>query len=226
MGFILAIDGPAGAGKSTTAREVAMQLGFSYLDTGAMYRSIAYLALQSHISNDEEDPLVALAHSLEIAFSPLLADGTQQVIANGTDISLEIRTPEVSEVTSKIASLPRLREIIVERQQLLGRKGEPGVVLEGRDIGTVVFPNADLKIFLTATSRERLRRRIEELQGRGLMPNPEDILREIVERDERDTNRRHSPLRRAEDAVEIATDGKTRTEVVELILSLVRSRRG
>ncbi len=226
MGFILAIDGPAGAGKSTTAREVATQLGFSYLDTGAMYRSIAHSALLSHISSDEEDRLVALAHSLEIAFSPLLADGTQQVIANGIDISHEIRTPEVSEVTSKIASIPRLREIVVESQQLLGRKGEPGVVLEGRDIGTVVFPNAELKIFLTATASERLRRRIEELQGRGLIPNPEDILREIVERDERDTNRRHSPLRRAEDAVEIVTDGKTRTEVVGEILSLVRNRRG
>ena len=224
MGFIIAIDGPAGAGKSTTAREVAISLGYCYLDTGAMYRSIAWKSKQLGVRIDDEEGLIALAEKLEIVFSPLQPDSSQKVFADKTDVSASIRTPEVSEITSKIASVGKLREIVVARQRVLGQESEPGVVLEGRDIGTVVFPNADLKIFLTASQDERLKRRIEELEGKGTSPNPDEILKEIVDRDARDMARAVSPLRRAEDAIEIVTDGKSREEVRLQILQLVRMR--
>ena len=222
MGYIIAIDGPAGAGKSTVARRVAIATGFTYLDTGAMYRTIALHVRREGIAVDEETRIVELANRVRISFSPLGSDETQRVYSDEEEITSLIRTPDMSEITSQIASLGGLRKVVVELQRDMAATGERGVVLEGRDIGTVVFPNADLKIFLTASVEERSRRRLQELLTKGAKADSEAIRREIIERDARDSGRKESPLKRAEDAHEVVTDGLTIDEAVERILELCR----
>ena len=222
MGYIIAIDGPAGAGKSTVARRVAIATGFTYLDTGAMYRTIALHVRREGIAVDEEGRIVELANRVRISFSPLGEDETQRVYSEEEEITSLIRTPDMSEITSQIASLGGLRKVVVELQREMAIVGERGVVLEGRDIGTVVFPNADLKIFLTASVEERSRRRLQELLTKGAEADSEAIRREIIERDARDSGRKESPLKRAEDAHEVVTDGLTIEEAVERILELCR----
>ncbi len=222
MGYIIAIDGPAGAGKSTVARRVAIATGFTYLDTGAMYRTIALHVRREGIAVDEEGRIVELANRVRISFSPLGEDETQRVYSEEEEITSLIRTPDMSEITSQIASLGGLRKVVVELQREMAATGECGVVLEGRDIGTVVFPNADLKIFLTASVEERSRRRLQELLTKGAEADSEAIRREIIERDARDSGRKESPLKRAEDAHEVVTDGLTIEEAVERILELCR----
>lgn len=225
MPSIIAIDGPAGAGKSTVARRVANALNFTYLDTGAMYRSVAWQAQESGVDPQNEEALVRLAQSLQITFSPLTPDGQQHVAVNGRDATEAIRTPEVSQLTSVISAVPAVRRVIVAQQQALGARAPEGVVLEGRDIGTVVFPHADLKIFLTAGPEERARRRAAELQTRGLAVDYKQILQEQIERDRRDSRRADSPLVAAPDAVPIATDGLSIDAVVAEILALFRAHR-
>jgi cytidylate kinase len=196
---IVAIDGPAGAGKSTVARAVARALGFTYLDSGAMYRCVALAALRG---NDD-------VAALDIA----LDNGT--VCLDGEDVSHLIRTPEVSERTSQVAADPQVRQALVRKQRALLDEGD--WVAEGRDIGTVVAPDAELKVYLTAAPEERARRRAAEL-GRPV----ERVLTEMEERDERDTTREHSPLRAADDAVEVDTTGLSIDQVVDRIAELTR----
>ena len=224
MTVTVAIDGPAGAGKSTVAKQAAAALGYTYIDTGAMYRAVAWRALQTGVAPDDAAALSEMARTMTLLLSPLAADGTQTVSADGADVTNAIRTPEVSALTSVISALPAVRRALVERQRQMGRETLRGVVLDGRDIGTVVFPNADVKIFLTASAEERARRRCEELRGRGLSADFAEVLREQIERDTRDSQRNDSPLAIAADATVLNTDGLTANEVAEKIIALCRAK--
>jgi cytidylate kinase len=218
MPFLIAIDGPAGAGKSVVARQVAMRLVFTYLDTGAMYRAVAWKALRTGTAAEEEAALAELARSMTLDFSPLTPEGTQTVTVDGRDVTAAIRLPEISGLTSQISALPAVRRVIVEQQRRIAQSAERGVVLEGRDIGTVVFPEAPLKIFLTASPEERARRRVAELQAKGLPVDYARTLAEQKERDARDSRRADSPLAQASDAIVLDTDGLSIEEVVATIL--------
>lgn len=218
MPFIIAIDGPAGAGKSTVARKVALRLNYDYLDTGAMYRAVALRSIEASIPPNDSQKLATLAATLNITFLPLQADGKQTVLLDGQDVSLEIRTPEVSQRTSEVSKLATVREVVVALQRGYAAKDIAGIVLEGRDIGTVVFPKAQLKVFLTATPEERARRRTAELKERGIDASYSQTLAEILERDARDSGRSASPLKQAEDAKELLSDNLTIAQVVERIV--------
>lgn len=221
---IIAIDGPAGAGKSTVARQVAAALGYTYLDTGAMYRSVAWKALQTAADHTREEAMEEVARALAIRFTPLTPDGKQQVFADQDEVTAAIRTPEVSDLTSRISAFPAVRRIVVEQQRRMGATAERGVVLEGRDIGTVVFPNAHLKVFLTASPEERARRRVADLRARGIEADYAQTLADQIARDTRDSQRHDSPLAAAPDAVALITDGLTIPEVVARILALHQER--
>jgi cytidylate kinase len=202
--MVVAIDGPAGAGKSTVARALAGALGFTYLDSGAMYRAVGLDVIERDGAASER------AEELELA---LVGD---RVIANGRDVTGAIRSPEVAEAASKVATNPKVRAALVEKQRALLSQGD--WVAEGRDIGTVVAPDAEVKVFLNANPEERARRRAEELGT-----DVETVLRDQALRDAQDEEREHSPLVRAEDAVELDTSGLTVDEVVERIVDLVRA---
>lgn len=217
---IVAIDGPVGAGKSTVARSVAQRLGYRYIDTGAMYRSVAWMAQGRGVDLKEDAAVAALARSLQVEFVP--AGTSQRVIVNGVDATEQIRTPQVSEGASVVSAYPAVREAMVTLQRRLGSDG--GVVMEGRDIGTVVFPDAEVKVYLDASPEERARRRYEELEARGVRVDFETLRRAEEERDRRDVTRDHSPLRRADDAVVIDTTGRSVEGTVEEIVNLVRSQ--
>lgn len=215
--IIVAIDGPAGAGKSTIARSVADRLGFLYIDTGAMYRAIALWALRTGTALDDMHRLEVLAVT-----SVLELIGPGRIVLNGEDVSDAIREPSVSEAASKVAIVAGVRRALVEKQQAMGEK--TSVVMEGRDIGTVVFPEAQVKFYLDANPRIRADRRALELNERGQEFSLEDLEREIEERDRRDRARAHSPLRQAEDAVYLDTSTLSPVEVEDEILRVVRAR--
>ena len=215
--IIVAIDGPAGAGKSTIARSVAERLGFLYIDTGAMYRAIALWALRTGTALDDMHRLEVLAVT-----SMLELIGPGRILLNGEDVSDAIREPAVSEAASKVAVVAGVRHALVEKQQALGEK--TSVVMEGRDIGTVVFPEAQVKFYLDANPRIRADRRALELSERGQEFSLEELEREIEERDRRDRARAHSPLRQAEDSVYLDTSTLSPVEVEDEILRVVRAR--
>ena len=217
---IVAIDGPVGAGKSTVARAVAQRLRFRYVDTGAMYRSVAWAALQRGISLSDERAVTALAQSLQIDF--VTDSEGQRILVDGVDVTDLIRTPQVSDGASVVSVYPGVREAMVAVQRRLGADG--GVVMEGRDIGTVVFPDAEIKVFLDASLDERARRRFEELRARGASADLESVRRAEEERDRRDRTRSHSPLRAASDAVVIDSTGIPADEVAAGIVQLVQRR--
>lgn len=224
MPFLIAIDGPAGAGKSTVARQVALRLRLTYIDTGAMYRAVALRATQAEIDLRDTARLVALSQHTHIQLSPLTPEGKQSVLVDGQDETLTIRTPEVSQATSKISAVAEVRKIVVEQQRRVAQESERGVVLEGRDIGTVVFPHAQAKIFLTASPGERAKRRFEELKQRGVESDFNTVLREQEERDKRDSERETAPLKPAPDSRILLTDGLTIPEVVEQIVTYCYER--
>lgn len=220
MSFNIAIDGPAGAGKSTIAKSVAAQLGFIYVDTGAMYRSLALYFIRHGIDGSDEAQIQAVLP--EISVSLAYEDGAQLVFLNGEDVSAYIRTEEVSVMTSKTSAFACVREKLLELQRDMAAKYD--VLMDGRDIGTTILPNAQLKIYLTASSAVRAKRRFLEQQERGIACTLEEIERDINERDERDKNRAVSPLRMADDAVLVDTSDMTIGEVIEAIKTLYKER--
>jgi len=218
--LIIAIDGPVGSGKSSVARRVAALLGYTYLDTGAMYRAMALKALRSAVALDDVAKLEALGDRTRIALES--RDGSQRVLLDGADVTKDIRTPDVAQATSKLAVIPEVRRIMVAEQRRAGHHG--GVVMEGRDIGTVVFPDADLKIYLDADAEVRARRRFHEHHSRGEKLTFEQVLAEVRERDTRDKERIVSPLRPAPDSVLVDSTAMEQEEVARLIVSLARER--
>jgi cytidylate kinase len=218
--LIIAIDGPVGSGKSTLARRVAELMGYAYIDTGAMYRALALKALRRGLSLDATDHLVALARETRVDLRA--QDGTQRVFLDGEDVTAPIRTPEVSQGASKVAVVPGVRQVLVAEQRRAGEQG--GVVMEGRDIGSVVFPDAGLKIFLTASPEVRAERRWREHQQKGEAIDLARTLEEIRERDQRDRERSTSPLVRAPDAVVVDSTAMEPEEVARLVVMLAKGQ--
>jgi cytidylate kinase len=218
--FNLAIDGPAGAGKSTIAKKIAKQLGFIYVDTGAMYRAMALYFLRNHIDASDSTRIEAACKDVDITIE--YKDGEQFVILNGENVNGLIRTEEVGNMASASSVNKAVRLKLVELQQALAEK--ESVVMDGRDIGTYVLPNADLKIYLTASTKERARRRWAELKEKGLSADLDEIEKDIIERDNRDMNREFAPLRQAEDAIYLDSSELQIDEVVEKILELYHAR--
>jgi pantoate ligase/cytidylate kinase len=216
---IIAIDGPAGAGKSTVARQVANHLGLVYLDTGAMYRAIAWLVLEQGIAIDDDCAVAELATRCKIELTPGQSlQSPVKVQINDIDVTEKIRTVEVTSLVSAIAAQSAVRQALVQQQQSWGQRG--GLVAEGRDIGTHVFPDAEVKIFLTASVGERARRRHQDFQARNQnQVSLEQLERDIAERDLKDSTRKISPLQKAADAIEVETDGLTASEVAAQIIN-------
>lgn len=219
--LIIAIDGPSGAGKSTLSKLLARRLGYVNIDTGAMYRSVALAACRRGIDPADAAALARLCVALRIEF--IRQEGGERVLLDGEDVSVAIRTPEVSLLTSKVSACPAVREAMMRLQREMGARG--GVVLEGRDIGSVVFPGAEVKFFLVATARERGRRRYEELRAKGLDVDLEQTIAEVEARDAADTAREHAPLLQAPDAMPIDTTAMSIDEVLAEMLRVVEARR-
>jgi cytidylate kinase len=215
---VVAVDGPAGAGKSSASRALADRLGFAHVDTGAMYRVVGVLARERGIAPDDPMALEGLVRDLRIDFG----GGGARVLAGGRDLSEAIRRPEAGEWASRVSAQPVVRQRLVALQRALGRAG--GIVMEGRDIGTVVFPDAPVKFYLTADPAARARRRAAELRGQGEPVDEAALVRELGERDRRDAGRAHSPLRAATDAVVIDTTPLPLTAVVDLMERVARER--
>jgi cytidylate kinase len=213
---VVAIDGPSGAGKSTIAKRVAERLNFTYIDTGAMYRAAALWALRQNLDPGDMHRMEQLALAAEIELSP------GHIRLNGEDVTEEIRTPDVSNAASRIAVIPGVRRAMVEKQRAMGARAS--VVMEGRDIGTVVFPHADVKIFLDANPRERVLRRLKEVQAKGDSINEDALAEQMRERDLRDSTRADAPLTQAPDAVYVDSTALGVEEVVDAVLRIVRSR--
>jgi cytidylate kinase len=217
----IAIDGPAGAGKSTIGALVAERLGYLFLDTGAMYRAVALAALRGTISPDDGERLATLARQVRITIGPpTVRDGrAYTVLLDGADVTWEIRSAEVDGVVSQVARVAAVRDAMVEQQRALASRGR--VVMVGRDIGTVVLPEADKKIFLTASAAERAKRREEELRSRGQVRPRQELLQEILRRDRLDSERTVAPLRAAEDATVVQTDGLSVGQALDRVLEIV-----
>ena len=218
--LVVAIDGPAGAGKSTVSRRLADALGYRYVDTGAMYRVIGVLAAEQHIDFSDTAALAALCDATTIEF--VERDGRIRTLGDGRDLSDAIRTAGAAQLASKVSAVPVVRERLVAKQRTLGAGG--GVVMEGRDIGTVVFPDAAVKVFLDASAQERARRRAAESPGGSTPAEVARIAREIAERDARDRGRAHSPLRPAADAIVMDTTNKNIDQVVSELRAVVATR--
>ena len=214
MQRVIAVDGPAGAGKSTSSRALARRLGFAYVDTGAMYRAVGVLARERRLAFDDDAALAQLAAALRFEIDP----GGERLVVDGRDLSTIIRRADAGELASLVSERPVVRERLVALQRRLGERG--GVVMEGRDIGTVVFPAAPVKLFLTADPETRAARRAAELPA----VDEAALARELAERDRRDAGRAHSPLRPAADAIVLDTTALTLEEVVERMARLVRER--
>lgn len=220
---VLTLDGPGGAGKGTVARAVARELGWHLLDSGAIYRLLALAAERAGVAVDDVPGLLRVARGMRLEFRPR-ADGGTEVRLDGEEVSTEIRSEACGERASRLAVLPAVREALLARQRDF--REPPGLVADGRDMGTVVFPDAEVKVFLTASAEERARRRHKQLKEQGLGGNLTDLLREITARDERDANREVAPLVPAGDAVTIDTTGVPVESVVAQVMSRVRERLG
>ena len=212
--LVIAVDGPAGAGKSTIAKIVADKLNINYIDTGAMYRAITYKVLQSGIDINNENEVIEIAKKSDIDFKD------NNIYLDGKILKEEIRTPEVSHNVSNVAQIKDVRHLMVDVQRDIGNKSS--VILDGRDIGSYVFPNADYKFFLVASSKERGERRYKELIKKGYNTTLEEVINDVIRRDEIDSNREFAPLVKANDAIEIDTTGKSIDKVVESVIDKIK----
>jgi cytidylate kinase len=215
---VIAIDGPSGVGKGTVARTIASELGYRHVDSGAMYRAVGWKALRAGVSLDDDEAIGRIAEQSWIDVS-----GTA-VAMDGLDLTRAIRTPEIDRAAASVARLPKVRAALVERQRQLGAGG--GIVMEGRDIGTVVFPRADVKLYLDASPEERARRRANDPAHSAASTSVSEVVTALAARDELDRTRTASPLHAAEDAVVIDTTGKTASEVVDEVLAVIRGKAG
>lgn len=216
--LIVAIDGFSSCGKSTIAKALAKYAGYTYVDTGAMYRAIGLYTLRHHLNDDAS--IIASLNQIEVGF--ILVDGAQHVTLNGEDVEPLIRTLEVGNTASRISQIKEVRAFLVAQQQKMGEA--KGIVMDGRDIGTVVFPNAELKLFLTASPEVRAQRRFDELVEKGEKPDYQAVLADVNDRDYRDTHRAESPLRQAEDAIVVDNSNLTREEQMEKIIALFNDK--
>ena len=219
----VAIDGPSGAGKSTVAKALAKQFDLVYVDTGAIYRTVGLAAQQADVGSKDAPAVIALLPGLEIDIA-YDDRGTQRMLLNGADVSDEIRTPRSSIYASDVSAIPEVRAFLMDMQRSMAEKYS--VVMDGRDIGTVVLPNADIKVFLTASAQERARRRFLELQRRGSETTFDEVLRDIEYRDRQDSTRAAAPLKAAEDAVRIDTSDMSFEESVAAVAALIREKQG
>ena len=221
--YAVAIDGPSGAGKSTLAKAVAERLGILYVDTGAIYRTIGLYVQRCGVDPKDAPAVLALLPEVHIGMDHD-ADGVQRMLLNGEDVTAEIRLPEISRYASVVSAYPEVRAYLLEMQRRLAR--EHSVIMDGRDIGTVVLPQADLKIFLTASVEERARRRFVELQQKGIHTDFEEVLADVKRRDENDMNRSIAPLRQAPDAVLVNTSHLNFDQSVQAVLAVIEERIG
>jgi len=219
--LIIAIDGPAGSGKSTIAKMIARELGFTYIDTGAMYRAVALKIKRLGINPDDPEAVLEVLKGTEIDLKP--SENGVKVFLDGEDVSYRIRTEEIGKIASKIARHKKVREILVQMQRELGKKAKDAVI-EGRDTGTVIFPDADIKFFLTASAEVRAERRYRELKEKGFDVSYDKILNEVKERDRIDKTRKESPLKPAEDAVIIDTSKKTLDQVFAQLMDIIKKK--
>lgn len=221
----IAIDGFSSTGKSTLAKQLAAALGYVYVDTGAMYRAVAYYAMQHNLVSEthlDKAGLVAQLPNINLRFQFNPALGFAEMYLNNENVETQIRTIEVSRMVSKVAEISEVRAMLVEQQQAMGK--DKGIVMDGRDIGTVVFPDAELKLFMTASSKTRAQRRFDELVEKGQHITFEEVLQNVEERDYIDTHREDSPLIKAEDAIEVDNSSLTKKEQFELVLNLVKEK--
>ena len=221
--YSIAIDGPGGAGKSSMAKKLAANFGFIYVDTGAIYRTVGLAAYRAGIDRKNESAVAKLLPSLDISMRYNDA-GEQRMFLNGEDVSGEIRTPEISICASNVSAMPAVRVYLLEMQRRMARAHN--VIMDGRDIGTVVLPDAELKIFLTASAAARAQRRLLELQGKGVKADYDEVLRDIEYRDKQDTSRAAAPLKAADDAVRVDTSDIDFEQSAALLRSIVRERLG
>lgn len=217
-GIVIAVDGPSGAGKSTISRALSQQLGYLEIDTGAMYRAMAWLARETGLDFDDTEAVDQFSQQADVSLR--LVEGKTVVTVNGIDVTGQIRTPEISMLTSLISALAPIRQAMTTLQRRIGAQG--GVVLDGRDIGTVVFPDAELKFFLSASAEERGRRRYIELQQKGIATSLEETIADVIARDRQDSERALAPLRQADDAIAIDSTGMTIDAVVAQMMAEVQ----
>lgn len=221
--YAIAIDGPSGAGKSTIARAAAKRFGFIYVDTGAIYRTVGLAAYRGGVDRRDESAVEALLPQLEIAMRYTDA-GEQHMYLNGEDVTALIREPEISICASDVAALPAVRAFLMELQRRMAR--ENSVIMDGRDIGTVVLPDAEVKIFLTASAEARARRRLLELEQKGMKQSFDEVLRDIEYRDEQDSHRAAAPLKKAEEAIVVDTSELSFAESLELVVKTIQQKLG
>lgn len=215
----IAIDGPAGAGKSTIAKRTAAEFGFIYVDTGALYRAVAYAVDKNGISTDDVSKIENLLSKINIELK--FIDGEQRVFIDGDDVSDKIRSPKVSIKSAEVSTITQVRQYLFALQQDIAKNND--VIMDGRDIGTVVLPDANVKIYLTATSQDRAKRRYHQLLSQGMVVNFDDLVKEIEQRDYSDIHREISPLKKAEDAILVDTTGNTLEESIELLTQIIKT---